>query len=102
MGPGLHAIPEIVSLLRQDSPIAGARFRRGLKAGIASVVSHITTASVWNGAGQPRDLRENVDAPTGGRRAPAIILGRATADLAMARIDGAPIPRTGGKIVPPA
>ncbi|MCB9943044.1 MAG: tripartite tricarboxylate transporter permease [Geminicoccaceae bacterium] len=68
--------------VNQAFQIAGARFRRSFEAGWDYLLSPISIAllvltivSVVVGIRASKNIRENIDAPTGGKTAPAIFLG---------------------------
>ena len=87
--------------------IAGARFRRGWDVGLEYIGSPITIAilvltiiSIIVGSRQAKHIRENQDAPTGAKRAPAIFLLCVTAYVTVAVVDAAMISRFGDKVFP--
>ncbi|MEZ5931649.1 MAG: tripartite tricarboxylate transporter permease [Alphaproteobacteria bacterium] len=87
--------------------IAGARFHRSLEAGLGYLFTPLsvgllvlTLISIYVGIKQAKNIRENLDAPTGSKRAPVIFLLCVTAYLAVAWIDAFMIKRMGDKIFP--
>ena len=87
--------------------VAGSRFRRSWEAGFDYVFSPIvigliilTAVSILVGIRQSKNIRENVETHTGGKRAPAIFMGCVTAYLIVAWLDAASISRVGDKIFP--
>ncbi|MEO3433337.1 tripartite tricarboxylate transporter permease [Inquilinus sp. CAU 1745] len=87
--------------------IASSRFHSSVMAGIEYIASPIaltilalTVGSVIIGMKQARHINENVNTPTGGKRAPLIFLLCITAYLTVAWIDAATINRFGDKIFP--
>lgn len=87
--------------------IAGSRFRRGWEAGFDYILTPLsigllalTILSIIVGIRQAKNIRENIDAPTGSKRAPFIFLGCITAYLLVAWVDAYSITRMGDKIFP--
>ena len=87
--------------------IAGARFRRSWEAGLDYLFSPISIAlliitvlSIWIGIRQSKNIRENIDAPTGTKRAPTIFLACITAYIVAAVLDAWSIDRVQDKIFP--
>lgn len=87
--------------------IAGARFRRGFEQGLEYIFSPLTVVllvltilSIMVGIRQAKNIRENIDAPTGRKRAPFIFLLCITAYLVVAWIDAFTITRFGDKVFP--
>ena len=80
--------------VNQAFQIAGARFRRSVEAGWDYLISPITVTlliltvlSIYFGIKASKSIRENIDAPTGTKRAPAIFLGVIIAYLAISTWD---------------
>ncbi len=95
------------SFANMANQIAGARFRRGWEQGLDYIFSPltiglllITIMSIVVGIRQAKNIRENIDAPTGRKRAPFIFLACITAYVAVAWIDAYSITRMGDKIFP--
>jgi hypothetical protein len=93
--------------LNQAFQIAGARFRRGWEAGFDYILSPLTIGilvltvlSIAVGIRQSKNIRENIEAPTGGKHAPAVFLGCVTAYLVVATWDAAMVSRLQDKIFP--
>ena len=93
--------------VNQAYQIAGSRFRRSWEAGFDYILSPITIGlliltivSVVVGIKAAKNIRENIDAPTGGKRAPAIFLGAAVLYLAVSTIDALGISRGQDKVFP--
>ncbi|MAN76339.1 MAG: tricarboxylate transporter [Rhizobiales bacterium] len=87
--------------------IAGARFRRDLETGFEYIFTPITItllvitlASIFIGIKQSKNIRENLETPTGTKRAPLIFLLAIAAYLAVAVADAWSISRLGDKIFP--
>ncbi len=87
--------------------IAGSRFRRSFEAGMDYIFSPLTIAlivltvvSVFVGIRASKNIRENIEAPTGTKLAPTIFLGGLTAYLLVAVYDASTITRVGDKIFP--
>jgi putative tricarboxylic transport membrane protein len=87
--------------------IAGARFRRGFEAGLDYIATPITigllvliVVSVFIGIKQSKNIRENIEAPTGTKRAPIVFLSCMLAYLIVAWLNAAAIHRVGDKIFP--
>jgi len=87
--------------------IAGSRFRRGWEAGFEYIFTplsigllFLTILSIYVGIRQAKNIRENIDAPTGSKRAPFIFLICITAYLMVAWVDAFTITRMGDKIFP--
>lgn len=95
------------SFANMANQIAGARFRRGFEQGIDYIFSPLTIGllvltvlSIFIGIRQSKNIRENIDAPTGSKRAPFVFLLCITAYLAVAWLDAYSITRMGDKIFP--
>jgi putative tricarboxylic transport membrane protein len=93
--------------VNQAFQIAEARFRRGWEAGFDYILSPLTIGilvltvlSIVIGIRHSKNIRENIDAPTGGKRAPAVFLSCVTAYLVIATIDAATVGRLQDKIFP--
>lgn len=93
--------------VNQAYQIAGARFRRSFEAGWDYLLSPITVGllvltvvSVVVGIRAARHIRENIDAPTGTKTAPAIFLGVVVAYLAVSCLDAWGVGRVQDKIFP--
>lgn len=93
--------------VNQAYQIAGARFRRSFEAGWDYLLSPITVGllvltvvSVVVGIRAARHIRENIDAPTGTKAAPAIFLGVVVAYLAVSCLDAWGVGRVQDKIFP--
>ena len=91
----------------QAVQIAGARFRRGWESGFDYILSPLaiailllTLASIIIGIRQSKNIRENIDAPTGGKLAPFVFMACCTAYAGVATINAAMISRFGDKIFP--
>lgn len=87
--------------------IASARFRRSFDAGLDYILSPITIGililtvlSIVIGIRQSKNIRENIETHTGGKRAPFIFLSLVTAYIAVAVVDAASISRFGDKVFP--
>jgi putative tricarboxylic transport membrane protein len=87
--------------------IAAARFRRSWEAGFDYIFTPLsigilvlTVLSIWVGIKQSKNIRENIDAPTGAKRAPVIFLLCITAYIAISVWDASTITRFGDKIFP--
>ena len=87
--------------------IASARFRRSFEAGIDYIVTPITVTililtvlSIFIGIRQSKNIRENIDTYTGGKRAPFVFLLAVTAYVAVTVADAATITRFGDKVFP--
>lgn len=87
--------------------IAASRFRRGWEAGFDYIFTPLsigilvlTVLSVWVGIKQSKNIRENIDAPTGAKRGPVIFLLAITAYIAVSVWDASTITRIGDKIFP--
>jgi hypothetical protein len=87
--------------------IATSRFRRSFEAGMDYIASPLTIVllvltvlSVVIGIRQSKHIRENLETPTGTKRAPMIFLACVTAYLVVALADAASITRFGDKIFP--
>lgn len=87
--------------------IAASRFRRSWEAGLDYIFTPLSIAilvltvlSIWVGIKQSKNIRENIDAPTGAKRAPMIFLICITAYIAVSVWDAAMISRFGDKIFP--
>ncbi|MFD1795497.1 tripartite tricarboxylate transporter permease [Paracoccus aurantiacus] len=93
--------------VNQAFQIAGARFRRSAEAGWDYLLSPITiglliltVVSVVVGIRASKNIRENIDAPTGTKTAPAIFLGAVTLYLAVSCIDAWGVSRFQDRIFP--
>ncbi|MCQ0970356.1 tripartite tricarboxylate transporter permease [Paracoccus sp. TK19116] len=93
--------------VNQAFQIAGARFRRSAEAGWDYLLSPITigliiltVVSVFVGIKASKNIRENIDAPTAGKKAPAIFLGVATLYLAVATFDAWGVSRLQDRVFP--
>lgn len=93
--------------VNQAYQIAGARFRRSFEAGWDYLLSPITVGllvltvvSVVVGIRAAKHIRENIDAPTGTKTAPAIFLGVVVAYLAVSCLDAWGVGRVQDKIFP--
>lgn len=87
--------------------IAASRFRRSWEAGFDYIFTPLsigilvlTVLSIWVGIKQSKNIRENIDAPTGAKRAPVIFLLCITAYIAVSVWDASTITRFGDKIFP--
>jgi len=87
--------------------IAASRFRRSWEAGFDYIFTPLsigilvlTVLSIWIGIKQSKNIRENIDAPTGAKRAPVIFLLCITAYIAVSVWDASTITRFGDKIFP--
>ena len=87
--------------------IAGARFRRSAEAGWDYLLSPITIGlliltvlSITVGIRASKNIRENIDAPTGSKRAPLIFLGLVTLYLAVATWDAWGVGRLQDRVFP--
>lgn len=93
--------------VNQAYQVAGARFRRSFEIGFDYLVSPIsvsllvlTIVSVVVGIKASKNIRENIDAPTGRKLAPALFLGLVTAYLAIATFDAYHVTRLQDRIFP--
>ena len=93
--------------VNQAFQIAGARFRRSAEAGWDYLLSPITIGlliltvlSVVIGIKASKNIRENIDAPTGGKRAPLIFLGFVTLYLAVSTFDAWGVGRLQDRVFP--
>lgn len=93
--------------LNQAFQIAGARFRRSAEAGWDYIASPITVGlvvltviSVVVGIRASKNIRENIDAPTGAKRAPVLFLACVTAYIAVALVDAWGVSRLQDRIFP--
>ena len=87
--------------------IASSRFRRSWEAGfdyiftpLAIGILVLTVLSIWVGIKQSKNIRENIHAPTGSKRAPVTFLLCITAYIAISIWDASTISRFGDKIFP--
>jgi TctA family transporter len=87
--------------------IASARFRNSLQTGLEYIVTPITVTililtvlSIIIGIRQSKNIRENIDTYTGGKRAPFVFLLAITAYVAITVVDAATITRFGDKVFP--
>jgi TctA family transporter len=95
------------SFANMANQIAGARFRRGFDVGLEYIASPLvlillvlTIISIIFGVRNAKNIRENIDAPTGTKRGPVIFLLVVTAYIAVSLWDAAMITRFGDKIFP--
>ncbi len=95
------------SFANMANQIAGARFRRGWEQGFDYIFSPLTIGlliltvlSIVVGIKQSKNIRENIDAPTGAKRGPFIFLLCITAYIAVSVADAYTITRMGDKIFP--
>lgn len=93
--------------VNQAFQIAGARFRRSWEAGFDYILSPITiglliltVVSVVVGIKASKNIRENIDAPTGGRMAPTLFLSAVTLFLAVATVDAWMVDRLQDRVFP--
>jgi putative tricarboxylic transport membrane protein len=93
--------------VNQLTQIASSRFRRGFEVGMDYLISPITVTllilivvSVFVGIRQAKNIRENIDAPTGSKRAPFVFLLIITAYVAVATVDAAGVSRFQDRIFP--
>ena len=93
--------------VNQATQIASGRFRRGFEVGMDYLISPITVGllvltvlSVVVGIRQSKNIRENIEAHTGGKRAPFTFLLVVTAYVAVSIADAATITRFGDKVFP--
>lgn len=93
--------------VNQAYQVAGARFRRSFEIGMEYMISPIsvsllvlTIVSVIVGIKASKNIRENIDAPTGSKLAPAVFLGVVTAYLAIATFDAYHVTRMQDRIFP--
>ena len=93
--------------LNQAFQIAGARFRRSAEAGWDYIASPITIGlvlltilSIVVGIRASKNIRENIDAPTGGKTAPFVFLGVVTLYVAVSVLDAWSVSRLQDKIFP--
>ena len=93
--------------VNQLTQIASARFRRSFEAGMDYLISPITitvailiVVSVFLGLKQAKNIRENLETPTGSKRAPFIFLGIVTAYVTVAVIDAYNVPRFQDQVFP--
>lgn len=87
--------------------IASARFRNSFEAGIDYIVTPITVIililtvlSIIIGIRQSKNIRENIDTYTGGKRAPFVFMLVMTAYVVITVADAASISRFGDKVFP--
>ena len=87
--------------------IAMSRFRRSWEAGFDYIFTPLsigilvlTVLSIWVGIKQSKNIRENIEAPTGAKRAPVIFLLCITAYIAISVVDASMITRFGDKVFP--
>jgi TctA family transporter len=95
------------SFANMANQIAGARFRRGFDVGLEYIASPLaitllvlTIISIIFGIRNAKNIRENIDAPTGTKRGPVIFLMVVTAYIAVSLWDATTITRFGDKIFP--
>lgn len=95
------------SFANMANQIAGARFRRGFDVGLEYIASPLvlillvlTIVSIIFGIRNAKNIRENIDAPTGTKRGPVIFLLVVTAYIAVSLWDASTITRFGDKIFP--
>ncbi|AZQ68155.1 tricarboxylate transporter [Silicimonas algicola] len=93
--------------VNQAFQIAGARFRRSFENGLDYILSPITivlliltVVSIVVGIKASKNIRENIDAPTGSKMAPAIFLGVVTVYLLISVIDAFGVSRLQDKVFP--
>ncbi|MFN3661777.1 tripartite tricarboxylate transporter permease [Yoonia sp.] len=93
--------------VNQVYQVAGARFRRSFEIGMDYLISPITVSllvitivSIVVGIKASRNIRENIEAPTAGKMAPAIFLGLVTAYLAISTYDASTVSRLQDRIFP--
>ena len=93
--------------VNQAFQIAGARFRRGMEYGFDYILSPLTigililtVVSIVVGIRQSKNIRENIDAPTGSKRAPAIFLSVVTLYVVITVIDAWNVGRLQDRIFP--
>tara|TARA_R100000789_G_scaffold72949_3_gene68660 strand:- start:1358 stop:3340 length:1983 start_codon:yes stop_codon:yes gene_type:complete len=93
--------------VNQAYQIAAARFRRSAESGWDYILSPITiglllltVVSVIVGIRASKNIRENIDAPTGTKAAPAIFLGLLVAFAAISSLDAWGVSRFQDKIFP--
>ena len=93
--------------VNQAFQIAGARFRRGMEYGFDYILSPLTigililtVVSIIVGIRQSKNIRENIDAPTGSKRAPAIFLSVLTLYIVITVIDAWNVGRLQDRIFP--
>lgn len=87
--------------------IAASRFRRGWEVGFDYIFTPLsisilvlTVLSIWVGIKQSKNIRENIDAPTGSKRGPVVFLLVITAYIGLSVWNAATITRFGDKIFP--
>lgn len=95
------------SFVNQVFQVAGSRFRRGADYGWDYLLSPITIAllvltlvSIIVGIRASKNIRENIDSPTAGKRAPIIFLACMTAYSAIATADALTVSRLQDKVFP--
>ncbi|WP_372836684.1 tripartite tricarboxylate transporter permease, partial [Puniceibacterium confluentis] len=93
--------------VNQAYQIAGSRFRRSAEAGWDYILSPITiglliltVVSVVVGIKASKNIRENIEAPTAGKLAPALFLGCAVLYLAVSTWDAFGIKRLQDQVFP--
>ncbi len=93
--------------LNQAVQIAAARFRRSFEAGIDYIVSPLsiailllTVVSIWVGIRQARNIRENIEAPTGAKTAPLLFLAAIALYAAVSTVDAWMVTRLQDRIFP--
>ncbi len=93
--------------VNQAFQIAGARFRRSFENGLDYILSPITivlliltVVSIVVGIKASKNIRENIDAPTGRKTAPAIFLGVVTVYLLISVIDAFGVSRLQDRVFP--
>ncbi len=93
--------------VNQAFQIAGARFRRSFENGLDYILSPITivlliltVVSIVVGIKASKNIRENIDAPTGNKTAPAIFLGVVTVYLLISVVDAFGVSRLQDKVFP--
>jgi hypothetical protein len=93
--------------LNQAFQIAAARFRRSAEAGWDYIASPITIGlvvltvlSIVVGIKASKNIRENIDAPTGSKTAPVIFMSVITLYIAISLVDAAGVSRLQDKIFP--
>ncbi|WP_047996531.1 tripartite tricarboxylate transporter permease [Puniceibacterium sp. IMCC21224] len=93
--------------VNQAYQIAGSRFRRSTEAGFDYILSPITIGlliltivSIIVGIKASKNIRENIDAPTATKAAPALFLGLAVVYLVASNLDSLGVGRLQDKIFP--
>lgn len=93
--------------VNQAFQIAASRFRRGYDVGFDYILSPITigililtVVSIFVGIKQSKNIRENIDAPTGSKNAPTIFVACVTAYIFVATLDAWGVGRLQDRIFP--